>query len=261
MTAIVGVLCTDGVVVGTDSSATFGPTAQFKTIEHPTDKLEIVAGKIIIAGTGQVGLGQRFQRHVELHWSNKRFKDDAVESCRTLCEAVVNDFASTKVQMGTYGCLLAFPAAKRFQLGEFAVADLQPELKLPAPKIWWASMGSSQPITDPFLALLRSVFWPASQPNVREGTFAVLWALQHAIEVNPGGVNGPARLAVLQKDGSDLKARLLTEQDVAEHYEAIEQARDGLRQALKTVGGGEPPPDARPVPKPVPQAGGTPDGN
>ena len=48
-------------------------------------------------------------------------------------------------------------------------------------------MGSGQPITDPFLALMRSIFWGDGLPTVQDGTFAVTWALEHAIEVNPGG--------------------------------------------------------------------------
>ena len=54
MTILVGLLCKDGIVIGSDSSATFG-TMQNRTIEQPTDKIEIIDGKVIIAGTGQVG--------------------------------------------------------------------------------------------------------------------------------------------------------------------------------------------------------------
>ena len=51
MTAIVGVLCRDGVVIGTDSSATFTYGPQ-RTIEQPTEKLSIVDQSVIVAGTG-----------------------------------------------------------------------------------------------------------------------------------------------------------------------------------------------------------------
>jgi 20S proteasome alpha/beta subunit len=61
MTAIVGIRCKDGVVIGADSSATFTDGGQVRTIEQPTEKkIEIIGDKVIVAGTGSVGHGQRF---------------------------------------------------------------------------------------------------------------------------------------------------------------------------------------------------------
>ena len=49
MTAVVGVLCKDGVVVGSDSSATFGPHPQFHTIEQRCKKISVIEDRIIVA--------------------------------------------------------------------------------------------------------------------------------------------------------------------------------------------------------------------
>src|SRR5262245_11839913 len=59
MTVLVGVLCQDGVVIGSDGSATFS-AGQFKTVEQPTKKTFLVEPDVLIAGTGAAGLGQRF---------------------------------------------------------------------------------------------------------------------------------------------------------------------------------------------------------
>jgi hypothetical protein len=76
MTAVVGVLCEGGVVVGTDSSATFahdiGPEQQAPTIEQCMDKLRVVGDSVIVVGTGAVGLGQRFCAIVEKAWKGKK---------------------------------------------------------------------------------------------------------------------------------------------------------------------------------------------
>ena len=64
MTAVVGILCSDGVVVGTDSSMTMA-SGTFRTIEQPTEKLDVVDNRAIIAGTGSVGHGQRFRNVIE----------------------------------------------------------------------------------------------------------------------------------------------------------------------------------------------------
>ena len=69
MTVVVGIRCTDGVVIGTDSAMTFGPSEQQLTIEQPyRSKIDIIDSHIIVAGTGQIGLGQRLASEVEKLW-------------------------------------------------------------------------------------------------------------------------------------------------------------------------------------------------
>ena len=94
MTVIVGVRCTNGVVVGSDSAMTFGAGPGIVTIEqqHP-NKISIVRERIIVAGTGQTGLGQRFIYEVEKLWENKEIRNSpTVEFGRKLSEAVVKNF-------------------------------------------------------------------------------------------------------------------------------------------------------------------------
>ena len=175
MTILVGVLCKDGVVMGADGSATFA-AGDLKTIEQPTTKIEIVFDQIVIAGTGQIGLGQRFCRLFNTSWGEAAKVGDGVDACRKMCEFAINDFASTRVEKGQYGALVAFPFKGEFKLCEFAARDLQPELK--TDKLWYVSMGSGQLIVDPFLALMRRVFWTKGLPTHQDATFAVYWALR-----------------------------------------------------------------------------------
>lgn len=226
MTAIVGVLCRDGLVIGTDSSMTFGSGMGDKTIEQPAEKLKIYSEAIIVAGTGQVGLGQRFGRIVETAYGDKVFLGGKHYTAvgTELCKRALADFVSTNVQKGQFGALIGFPLENKAFLCEFSPADLQPEFKTET--MWYCSMGSGQPITDPFLALMREVFWRSGLPTVQDATFAVTWALEHAVQVNPGGINGPVRIAVLERHAGKLRARLLDEDDLQEHRQNIEQAKE-----------------------------------
>jgi hypothetical protein len=159
MTAIVGIYCRDGVVIGADSSASFAHTPAFRTIEQRVRKLEVIGGQIILASTGAIGLGQRFSNIVERYWNDKKGVGKSHhEVARELCHLGCENFASTGVAKGHCGALLAFPSssAKRPQLCEFSATDFQPEFK--NDNIWFVSMGSGQPITDPFLGLMRRVF-------------------------------------------------------------------------------------------------------
>lgn len=228
MTAIVGILCKDGVVIGTDSSATFVHGQHFRTIEQTTEKIEIVANNVIIAGTGAIGLGQRFCEVIATAWKKGRFTHHPIDVGRELCKDAIDDFASTGAIRGQYGAIVGFFGGGKPQLCEFGVQDLQPEFK--TEHLWYCSMGSAQPITDPFLAFMREIFWENGLPNLQEGTFAVTWTLDLAIHINPGGVNGPIRMAVLEQiKGGPFTARMLKDNELGEHRENIAQAKRCLR--------------------------------
>jgi 20S proteasome alpha/beta subunit len=240
MTILVGIKCKDGIIIGSDSSATFG-TGQISTIEQTTKKIEILQGKIIIAGTGQIGLGQRFCNLVNRGYNDKKFSGkDHIQMANEMAHLAIQDFAHTGANRGTYGALVAFQANHEIHLCEFAVADFQPEFKTTG--IWYASMGSGQLIADPFLGLMRSVFWKEGMPSLQEGIFIATWTLQHAIDVNAGGVNGPIQLAVLTKEG----ARMLTEDELTEHQENVSGVISHLSSYKDKLSGKstEPIPDA-----------------
>jgi len=245
MTSIVGVLCNDGVVIGADSAATFS-AGQLRTMEQPTEKLEVLAGRIIVAGTGAIGLGQRFCAAALKVWNdNQGFpRHPALDISKAMCKAALEDFSSTYAKMGQYGALVAFPAQNKFHLCEFGVEDFQPEMK--TEKLWYASMGCAQQITDPFLGFIREVFWDNGLPSVHDAINAVTWTLDHAISLNTGGVNGPIRIAVLGCDNKNqVKARLLSEAELGEPRQYIDEAKNVLRGfRLESQNGGlaEPPP-------------------
>ena len=232
MTAIVGILCQQAVVIGTDSSATFSSGSQ-QTIEQPIEKLLIVADNIIVVGSGQVGLGQRFSAIVEKAWADSLFKNQPLQIGKYLSRTAIEDFASTHAGKGTYGALVAFPAKQKVHLCEFAVQDLQPEFK--TEQMWYCSMGVTQTITDSFLALMRGLFWQSGPPTVNDGIFAVTWALDHAVEVNPGGVNKPIRVAVLDTHAGQAKAEMLPDMVIDEHRQNINGAKDALREYCRNL--------------------------
>jgi hypothetical protein len=228
MTAIVGILCSDGVIIGTDSSVTL-TSGQTRTIEQTAEKLTIVGDSVIIAGTGQVGLGQRFTDVVQKAWDAKVFSNPtpALHKAKIVCKNGLDDFISTSVQKGTYGALVAFVAENKAQLCEFAVSDLQPELK--TNQLWYCSMGSTQHITDSFLALIRDILWKNGPPPLTDGIFAATWTLDHAVTVNPGGVNAPVRIARLSRgrDGQ-FHAEILDDLELQEHRQNIAGAKQYL---------------------------------
>jgi hypothetical protein len=58
-------------------------------------------------------------------------------------------------------------------------SGFQPEVK-PLDDLWFTSSGSGQTITDPFLELFRSIFWPTEALDVKGHIFTAYWTLKAA---------------------------------------------------------------------------------
>lgn len=233
MTAIVGILCKDGVVVGADSAVTFA-TPQFHSIEQKANKVSLVGDNVIIAGTGALGLGQRFENIVQQAVKAKLFENDKFDVVKAIAHETIRDLQQTFAKLGQYGAFLGFCCQNEAHLCEFQYTDFQPEFKT-LTGIWYGSLGGTQFMTDPFLGLLRDVFWSDGPPSLAEGEFAVTATLEHAIGLNPGGVAGPIQIGELKKasDGG-WRARLLPKEELYEHAQSVRDARDYLREFRKT---------------------------
>ena len=232
MTVLVGVLCRDGVVIGADTSAT-SVQGQLRTVEQPTHKIEIVAGRTIVAHSGSVGLAQRFTALVQKASDGRLFSNEKspIEIGKTLCRMSLDDFQQTGVGVPVnFGALVAFSAESRLNLCELEMGTLQPELKS-AKGLLYVSMGSGQMICDPFLGLQRRIFWKDGEPpRLSEGVFATVWTLQHAVDVNPGGIKEPIEVAVLERIKGSVVARQLDSDDLSEHLNNIEDLEQYISQ-------------------------------
>ena len=89
MTLIVGIKCSNGIVVGADGAATLGNTVGLRTVIQPVAKLTIVRGAIV-AVSGPVGIGQLFTDRVDTTYNSLRDLS-AEEAARTLREAFLKD--------------------------------------------------------------------------------------------------------------------------------------------------------------------------
>ncbi len=239
MTSVVGILCTDGIVIGTDSSATFAASTT-PTIEQKTNKIEIIDEKIIVAGTGQVGIGQRFCDIVKIASKEHVFDKTPIGVGKELSSRGIKDFQYTFIQPGQYGALVAYVSKGSFHLCEFAVTNFQPELKTKESKLWFVSMGCGQFITDPFLGFMRRVFFKDRLPTVADAIFITTWTLQHVIELNVGGINGPIQMAAIKDKSKDqFVASIITEADLSEHCGNVRAAETYLAGYKDILSGSE----------------------
>ena len=109
VTLIVGIRCSGGVVIGSDSAITFAAGPQTLTIQQRSSaKIEVIDDSLIVAGTGALGMGQRFTDITrQLSQSQQHKTAKSLDIGRTLSAAASQDFANTGAPASSYGALVA----------------------------------------------------------------------------------------------------------------------------------------------------------
>jgi len=241
MTLIIGAKCSDGLVIGADSGATLGSTVTgLHTVMQAVTKLAVVGEKAIVGVSGPVGLGQLYVDAVDRIHNDFR-NLDAPTICRKLRDEFRKD-AEIALQMAAMAIRVLGPQAQAGAVTTTLVAlaarsgpyliqfDCECCPEMATDDLPFVSIGSGQLIADPFLAFLKRIFWKERLPSVSEGTFAVVWTLEHAINTAPGGIAGPITLGALTMEGTQAKARLLTEKELREHRQFVGQAENHVRK-------------------------------
>jgi hypothetical protein len=244
MTLIIGIACSDGVVIASDSAATMC-SGRVSTIEQATKKIHLAGGdNILFGGTGAVGFDQRFLEVVTQVSGLGEFRGmkTAMDKAKRLSKVAIEDFNGTfavpgghvwKGGGGLYAALTAYvvndqSGGKKAALCEFDLDTFQPQL-VGAPGLWFSTLGSGSTVADPVLALLKTIFWNETTPSLQSGIFAATWTMQHAIAVNTGGVNGPFHVGVIDPKLNP-PGYLLPEDKLMEHKAAVDDAHRHFRQ-------------------------------
>lgn len=267
MTLIIGIRCSDGIVLGADGSATLGALGTHTARQQSVKKLQILRRDAVIGLSGPVGLGQLLSasleeaidknhlngrvEHVAAHLRGVFWKliEPEMQSA-TIAGRVIGQAAGSSAISHT---ILALPVQGRAELLQF---NQQASPEIATDQLPFVAIGSGQMIADPFLAFIRRVVWCMKTPTVQDGIFSAVWTLRHAVETNPGGIAEPIEIVVLQKAKNDkgkeeFAARELDPNQLAEHLEAVKSAENKLAEWRKTVGAA---PDApTPPPPPPPQ--------
>lgn len=244
MTLIIGIKCTNGIVIGADGAATLGTMGQ-RTILQPIKKLQIISKSIILGVSGPVGLGQRFKGELQKLWEEKKFSGkkpfEAMGILRqALWKHAEGEWKAANVTSPIIGnislqsvlthSIIALPISKEPCLFQFDQQCAPEEATEDLPFI---STGSVQNIADPFLAFIRRVFWPKGLPSINSGIFATVWTLRHAIKTAPGGVAEPTQIVKLQKGNSNWQVQELPSEELEEHIEASSNAEKHLSEFKK----------------------------
>lgn len=227
MTVLVAFNCTDGVVIAADSMLT-PSIGGINVGHHHGQKIAVLPGPQLFAFAGDLGQNARFRILAENNHNLIPSRELAIDFPLILTQAIIEQFKATGINHSIdANPVLAFGHRGTHHCCVFEGA-LQPRL-LDADH-YYAALGSGKLSADPFLRFLADVFCSGGRPTVRQGIFLATWTVQHVIDVNPGGVAGPIRVATFESNGTGaFNARSLPDTEIAEHQQAIESAGEALR--------------------------------
>ena len=244
MTLIVGIKCSDGVVLGADGAATYGVMGQPTIRQAAPHKLSILHDCVVVGVSGPVGLGQRFCSEIETLWLDKKLSGKSPVQAMTIIRQQLwthtqfelnaaalarNTIGPTANQSALAHSVVALPCNKVPSLLQF---DQQGAPEAATDDLPFVAIGSGQFIADPFLAFLRRLLWPNRSPKLQEGVFTALWTLEHAIQTHPGGVAGPIQIVTLQQD---CRAKQVPEEELQEHRQAVNGAEAALTSYIRDL--------------------------
>lgn len=232
MTIIIGIKCDDCVVIGSDSSATSVSATQHPIIEKPIEKI-IKIDNLLVAGSGSIGINQRFIQIIKDHYKSITTKNK-INACKELTKLLTEDLDYTHYyplnnNKLNYTAIVAFESITGLTLCEFSGNGFQPELKEDNNR--YVSIGSGQLLADPFLRFIDRVMWRNNKPNMKMAILSALWTLNHVIDSNPGGINGPPKISVLDITAED-KIKQYSEDDLMEFNEAIDNYEETLYRIM-----------------------------
>jgi hypothetical protein len=248
LTLIVGILCSDGIVIASDSAATYSTGFATTIGQQEVKKVHQLGSSILYGSTGAIGMSQLLQSAIETAWNTVLVKDQllpmqvmvhlfTVISGATL--AIRNSAAQTIALVGAQAasstalckCVVAIPIQQKPYLFQF---DFSGAPEAATQQLPFISMGIGQPIADPFLAFLNRILWKGRSPTVAEGRFAAAWTVKHVADTIPGGVGLPLQMASLSTQDGQVTIEFAP--DPAEHLQNIEAAETTLRDFVLNQG-------------------------
>jgi Proteasome subunit len=256
VTLLVGVLCSNGVVIAADRQATHGAMGQ-QTVGQAVTKVQVIHDEALYATSGHKGLGQQLCAIVEgkqPEFKNQGYDRNIVKLQEAFRPIIDAGFKTASHAAGVIGhnvaasdCMCGGLLAAGFKDG-LKLIEITPQLAVEymTNDLPFISMGSGKLSADPFLGFLRKVYWPIKLPTIQEGALAAYWTIQHAIDMKVSGVGFGVDVFIIEavvkptgKPGkppdTTFKARKLDDAELAEHegfMKAAEEALRGVREAM-----------------------------
>lgn len=250
MTLIIGVKCSDGIVIGADDAVTIGaldaPTARQKI-----HKLTLWGGDLLMGVSGALGVAQQLEDAIQERWitaskpdvefAQRTYKNVLAllrEAVWSVVEVELQHAAVAKPALGSKSeasavthSMFAFATPK----GPHLVTFNQQATPEEAREMPFISIGKGSRYADPFLGFLREVVWKETKPPVKEGVVAVYWSLVHVSRTSTGGVGNPGQIMVMEQEAGTWKGREVSSDDLMEQQQFVDSLEEEIRALPKRL--------------------------
>jgi hypothetical protein len=240
MTLIVGIRCSDGVILGSDSAVTFtDPSGSPTTRTLIEGKIKIVTPQLMMAGTGIVAMSQAVEHRVgELARGGRELRrSDARKFGNLLSQKVIDLFKGTGALEfnPSYGLLVA-ASCKDGPTLLSAVSNEAYQTTVVDDELPYSALGSGQPVAEALLGHWSSLMWPSGMPDLKMARLAMALTLKEGCRLSAYGVSEPIHIAELssaeessKSDISDWVAKRLTNEDMQEVLGEAESALEHFK--------------------------------
>jgi 20S proteasome alpha/beta subunit len=265
VTLLVGIVCSDGIVIATDSFATYAQGTTPTIGQQPVTKVQRCDDTMIYAFTGPIGIAQilapAFDRLAKSSFTNPATTAPVADGMKIIATRIreeskgffegatmVAPLVGRDVAGATVLCksLVGVCWGNRPRLFQFDFSGAPEEV---TDELRFVTLGSGQNIADPFLAFLKRVLWRDRAPTVGEGRLAAAWTVHHVSQTNFGGVGGDLQMATLTLEKGRPRVEVIAEP--GEHYQKVQSAEAALLKHVSSAGEAEPAAPEPPVPPPA----------
>ena len=198
MTVVIGIRCSDGIVMGSDGAATLMSQGVATAQQRSMRKLE-ANGRILTGFAGHSGLAQRLRGEIEPLLAPDKERDKLSTAARVqlvrrtvwqnVLELEMRAARDTRAALQSPGV----DGAAHAELLVATAINGGPELihfeesgaaTIIAEDVPFVTIGAGQRIANPFIGFVRRVFWPSGLPTSAMATFSIMWTLRHVVDAN-----------------------------------------------------------------------------
>ncbi|GEO39339.1 hypothetical protein SAE02_34870 [Skermanella aerolata] len=202
MTIAIGLFCTDGLVIATDSAITIA-THDGATTEMKAPKIFYLMDDVIFAYSGNSIVAERIRRRLASFlpaWlEESTTADDLGDRICTGLEKMFSKYVTDPLKGIDCTIMLGIIFKGAPELILFS-GGFRPQFY--SKDYFYVAHGSGKQFADPFMSFLQNTC-DFRTLKVENGRLLSYWIIDHVIETNTGGVRGPIQLQYfLKRDGS-----------------------------------------------------------
>lgn len=246
MTLVVGVRCTNGIVLAADGAAHHGVVRP--TVRSAFKKIRIVGGVAAVAVAGTTSILQQYEdvldtlvrenAFVELRpvsamnvLRNRLMEQMQAQFNVSHIAAAIDKEALASCTADLLAVLFVDGKARLFHFDKYLAPE---EIRDEIPFI---AIGTGHVTADPFLAYLRRIYCDGKCPSLPLGTMTATYTLKHAIETGAHDVAGKPQIVTFDETGVVVE---LTEDQINTHYEFIGHTEHDMRRMHDMMAFGAP---------------------